>query len=614
MEKKITAADIEAARKAALYKRFIIYVAAFMLLFTSRFIYHPQYLKMSRDQCHTGAIATDILDHGFRLSYFDYLPERNGNGAFIAGLAAIPFFAIVGKSVFALKLIGFIIGALTMLIGLWLIRNISYDGESGAVFPYGRASLFYVFLTAFGPPMFINTSVSALGGPNESALAASLIIALYALRRFKKSALSNAALWAFGGFSIFWAKDSFYPLAVVALFTLAGSLRFKRIDFRNTIIGAAAFAAGLSPAIAVSITRRGGSIAGFFNHFNMFGGATFGFSKTAESFANSFFSGFGYNPVFVVTALIAFGFETAWFISLFIKKKRPGRETFLSTRSLIYVLIAGFAILKFMAVSETPDSYQCWLALWFYLIATTVARAISWLEEQSNPSLRTGGSAGLFLVVIFALNWKAVQPVHGSLELMKSDTVRAACYWRFGRAFVINSENPELAADKCRIFVGIHALDCISGISTWDKKEPANLDPKEAQAYAFGRGARIFEQSEIEKTCSAFSGVPRQNCVAGALANLAINDSLKYGITTLKRAERTLLPCEIRSIPYEGFETMTIRPLVVLPADFMKLCGQNKIQPHCGLYQGMCARVPFDCLGMSTGDRNDCIRIYKMMN
>jgi len=589
-----------------------LFVITTILLFFARFYFHPYYLKANREQCHTGAIASDILEHGLRFSPFEYMPERYENGIFLEGLAAVPFFALFGRNVFALKFLGFITGALTMCVCLWLIRMVSEDKESAPGFNPLRATIYYFLLTAFGPPMFIYMSVSALGDHNEGALAVSMIFALYAWRHRSRSWISNFLLWCFCGFAVFWEKGSVSAVALVAIWTAAISLHRKTSDSRNFVSGAVAFLIGFSPAIIASVARHGADIADVTAKFRLSQHSSIDLSGIASDYLRSVFTGFGENPVLLAVAAICIAAELVWFMSLF--RRKNSFNSIFSTRSMILFFILGFGAIQILLTHrDITDHFQYWLVLIFYLIASWVSRGVDKVESDNRPFVRTAGSSALFIAVVLSTNWSAVNSDTRALPEIKRDVARAACYWRFGRAFYIDTDNPDRAVEKCRSFGGDKTLQCISGISTWRDTRPENLDRREAAAFAFGVGYQISHPDEIRTTCSRFPGSERKNCAGGALAKLAINDWESWNIT-FNRTSITALPCKIDGIPFSGYERKATDVLVVLPDKFSKLCNSDSIQPNCGIYQSVCAQTPVDCFSLESRHKNECLDIFDFIN
>ncbi len=247
------------------------------------------------------------------------------------------------------------------------------------------------------------------------------------------------------------------------------------------------------------------------------------------------------------------------------------------------------------------------------VLASWISRGVGKVESDDRPFVRTVGSSILFVTVVLSTNWNAIKSDEKVVFDMRRDTTSAACYWRFGRAFHITSNNPDRAVEKCRYFDGEKRLQCISGISSWSKTEPRNMDDREAAAYAFGLGFGVKDYRKIRNVCSEHAWPLRGNCAAGVLARIAADDSAKRQII-FDRAAPTAIPCKIREIPFDGIERSASDMLVVLPDKFVSLCNAGSIQPDCGLYLGMCAQTPDDCFSLDSQQRKSCIDVYHFVS
>lgn len=610
MTGKNAQAKPELSAKSRITRAVVLYAFAAMVLFTARFVYHPALLKTTREQCHTGAIASDIIDHGMRLKYFEYLPERYENGIFVEGVAAIPYFLIFGRNIFALKMLGFTTSVLTMLVVLLIILMIANEKESGPGFPVTPASIVYVLLTAFAPPIFIYISVSALGDHNEGSLASALIVALYALRRRSRAPAANIALWAFSGFALFWEKGTLFPIALVALWT-AGEAARRGIDEKNTAFGAAAFAAGLSPAIVASVARGGRDIMDVFLKFGT-GKGERAVALTPHVFFEKFYNGVGHNPVLAVVLIAVFVAEAAWVVSVLRNRRRGGTESIFSTRGIMFAYVAGFGVIQLsLAPRELADTFQYWLVFWMALVGMTNARA-NVLMEKVNPKLKTILPAAILLVIVLSLNWNAIQPKKNSIERMRENTEAAVCYWRFGRGFIITNDSPNIAVERCRIFGGDASRDCISGISYWGRTYPTNFRSRaEKAAFTYGIGYQAFSPDQIDELCKDSAEGFKADCVTGALAHLAVIDFMKWNMLPGRKTPPAL-PCSIGRIPFGGYDRSVTDSIVTGRNEFVQLCNEGSIQSGCGLYLGACVKDESECSVLNGAAVADCRKIFNI--
>ena len=94
-----------------------------ILLFVTRFVMRSHLIPLMDQECHIGGIAVDVLAHGVRFPLLTYAPNEYDNGSFFSGLLAAASFALLGRSVLALKLVTHLISAAGAVAALWLLRG-----------------------------------------------------------------------------------------------------------------------------------------------------------------------------------------------------------------------------------------------------------------------------------------------------------------------------------------------------------------------------------------------------------------------------------------------------------------------------------------------------------
>src|SRR3989338_3349949 len=111
------------------------------------------------DELHQGMIAKEIMNKG-GLSVFDYPNNDYHGGLLVSGLLTIPFFALFGPNLFALKLTPLLFSTLTLLV-LFLFAWKFFNR---------RIALITALLYIFSPNMWITYSLYNSGSHSENIL------------------------------------------------------------------------------------------------------------------------------------------------------------------------------------------------------------------------------------------------------------------------------------------------------------------------------------------------------------------------------------------------------------------------------------------------------------
>lgn len=225
------------------------------------------------EELYRGVIGREIID-GLKMPFWDYQADHYSGGSLLVGLAAAPFFMLLGPSLFALKLAPLLFALLT-LIFLWGFMR-RYFGLQAAVF----SSLFFIL----APPAFIRLSLVAMGFHSESILFSVLTLCFF--YRYFYEAQERKFLFLFGllsGFG-FWFTHitAIVPLACLGTwFFLNPKSLFCR---RNMILFFEGAFLGLLPWFIYNFTHHFEGVGFILRNLIRFSGASGSGEPSAFSF------------------------------------------------------------------------------------------------------------------------------------------------------------------------------------------------------------------------------------------------------------------------------------------------------------------------------------------
>jgi len=104
-----------------------------------------------------GTIAKELIE-GLKMPFFEYAADHYSGGSLIYGVLTVPWFLLLGKSVFALRLTAFLFQLLTMITWYLLMRR----------FFNQKVALYTALLYIFSPPWLTLSSTYAMGVHTET--------------------------------------------------------------------------------------------------------------------------------------------------------------------------------------------------------------------------------------------------------------------------------------------------------------------------------------------------------------------------------------------------------------------------------------------------------------
>jgi len=225
------------------------YLIAIILLFLATrlvflFICHPSFFE--GETLQRGVLTHEIISGCMSRPLNEYRADHYSGGSVAAGLAAVPFFLLLGQNAFALKLAG--LAFFTAALAIWYLLLQHFFSR--------RAAIFFSMLFIFSPAHFLNASVIAMGFHTESIAFTALAFFLFYKISFG-DAMRSGRLFALGlvcGFGCYYI----YTVGITVLAIFLSALFVNRALFRPRHLAAfaAGFIAGFSPWIYYNITHN----------------------------------------------------------------------------------------------------------------------------------------------------------------------------------------------------------------------------------------------------------------------------------------------------------------------------------------------------------------------
>lgn len=181
----------------------------------------------------------------------------NAAGQLVFGHAAIPFYALLGSTYFALKAMTLTLG-LGALVLLWLLLDRHHSR---------RAAIVGAHLWALSPPLLTRYSITCSGNHFENLFFLLLSTLLFfELHRSGATFLRLAAAGFGAALSIFVFMGALIPVGILACLHLG--LRGWRASLRDLPGLSAGFAIGIAPLFAINFATSGRILGFFATRFN----------------------------------------------------------------------------------------------------------------------------------------------------------------------------------------------------------------------------------------------------------------------------------------------------------------------------------------------------------
>lgn len=194
------------------------------------------------EEISRGNIAHELL-HGPLMPILDYQWAAFFGGSLVTGILAVPSFACLGPSLFALKLVPILVSLLAPLLAFAILDRTASR----------RAAWIGAGLLAVTPPGYTTFTTVAWGTHAEGSVLTLLVFWLYVRARAAEAprARDELLLGTALGFAVYYGYAALLGLATLALFELARDKLF--FLSRRFALGLVGFAAGFAPWVAYNV-------------------------------------------------------------------------------------------------------------------------------------------------------------------------------------------------------------------------------------------------------------------------------------------------------------------------------------------------------------------------
>ena len=567
-----------------------------ILLFVTRFVMRSHLIPLMDQECHIGGIAIDVLAHGVRFPLFAYAPNEYDNGSFFSGLLTALSFALLGRSVLALKLVTHVVSAAGAVGALWLLRGCLDDLGVTSRRARWAATAALVIGFASAPSIVTLCSMYAVGNHAEGSAIDVILLALFSRLVRTRSAARTAAFWALVGFALYLNKGTVLVIPVLGLAEIALARRPRS----RLLVALAGFLVGVMPELLVIAQRHG------------LGWSVMSSKPRVRGFPHAFLDDLatlGEHRIELLAAWAASIVGGGALLTRLLGQRRrsaaaPSGATPPSPTAppITVAIVLAFTCLHLAALTVMAqggaDSYSIYgYATVVVLFALLVGWICAGVEAHwgRRPATLAGVAAAALSVLLYRPDSLAWRPAAVSALWRNADA--AVCSWRFAEGFEREHQyglappgttREQHAIARCRsLSEPDQILDCIGGIArelNWRQngrvngEPPAGLSAAERHAYAYHWGTHRIGRRE---PCSDFSSPElAADCVdAVQLECLVFTDVL----ARLTSARGIAQPqCRLPEPPMHGYWAAMRRDFLARPAgkapDMPRASGDNDLR------------------------------------
>ena len=451
----------EENRAFSRFFKIVIVASLFALYFFRSFALYVDIINpVGLEECHTGAIAREVLSNGFKMPIEQYAPEYYENSIIAAGIITVVPVWIMGLSRLSVEMTPFILSFAAFMIFCELLRRAGF----------GSGIWFFIVSYYFGSISFVVHTMDSVGSHILGIFMGSLIVWQFHESRVSRKNINFYLMMFSIGLGLFlnMASLMFAALCILAyVFYKPVSGKKPRASMPTLIKGMAALLIGAAPFAVFMIKTKMMSAAYLFGVFgrrsSSFGDWSLFVKNTFEYMLYQFDGKPWLAAMFFVPVLLLWvGWQAGW-----------GKRISESKRLLLY-LICFFPAPVFAAVvvfsgGDFTTYHIYLLPLLFMAGAAMVSIAIDSVFKKPAASKLAQLVFSLALVAVF-LTGEHFKNLNFSIEravnIPPTDEEEAFCYWRFGRAF---GNHTEFRGDT-----GGYAGDMAAACGRFDTEEKKN--------------------------------------------------------------------------------------------------------------------------------------------
>lgn len=585
----------------------------FLLFLFCRFLINVDLnMPMNQEECHTGAVARELIDHGIAFPVEQYTPEYYENTILVGSFLSVIPVRLLGLMPISIKLIPFLFSYGCLVIGcLILIKG----GFRGGIW-------FYTVCFFFCSESFINQTLDGVGNHILGEFVG-LLLLYFLICWYLSGKPCYFFLWMFfAGLGLFvYMSTALHSTLCILVYVLykpgpKSWIRRPVPSLKQALFGLFCLAVGVFPFAVFYIKTKSQSILSLTGNsiLRRLGSPDIGqaIELIRQSTLNQFRNEAWLPAVFLLLFLIA----CVWSFS-HVKKWSSEESRFIVFVLTVIILPIYSAVIGYGA---GEPRYYTYLHPPLYMVGSAV------LSVLLEPIFRRGAYVAVILNTALPVIF-AVLLLHNIFVVSYSsfhkryiaDKENAYCYWRFGRAFMhysnrIADEN-EYATEmkrKCDRFDRQEKRnECYWGWGMLQDLSPEIakvFGPEGSEIIAMGRGGNYWVEDNITNVC--FKGSVTEpyvdKCVLGYIE-----------VMLMERFHRELLlPCADRKRLFIGAIEERRRKIRggTIGTETAKCKRLNNetchvIAGYCGAIEdniNLCERMP------SAESRSVCRTVYRM--
>jgi hypothetical protein len=552
-------------RSASLFGRryFLIPVIVLCALYFMRSfvlyidIINPVYM----DECHTGAVAREILEHGFQFPLQQYTPEYYENSIIVESLLTVVSARLMGLSRLSLEIVPFLFSFATLLVFCSLLIRAGY--KSGL--------WFFIISYFFISGMFVYITMDSVGNHIIGLFLGALILHQFYGGYVNRNPKHFYKMMFIIGLGLFVHVGSLlYALLCLLVYLLykpATGTR-PRLSSSMKIKGAMLLLLGACPFIIFLFKTKMMNVISLFTVASRRNIGVQDWAAYARKAGGQFLFQFDDRLWLLAFYSIMFLFVLSFWVKL-RKQDVPAKM-----RLLVYI-ICFFTMPVFAAVSVISGgeftTYHAYLMPLLFMAGSVVFSSLTDRYFSTTVS-SAAAQVVLSMLILTMLMSNAYQkqfnlsPRHAIRELTSNKNL-AFCYWRFGSSFnnyvSYDGDSAKYASEilsACGRFDSAEKRDeCLWGWNIPVSQDGFTLDSQAVEVLgptASGLIARtIGGWSSSINTCLKVDKAYVDDCILGSVERNAIKlDNIDSYWSMIKGLEKSnvRIPCLPKSPRFTG--------------------------------------------------------------
>lgn len=408
---------------------FLILLLCLVYFIRSFVMYIDVINPVGMEECHTGAVAREILKHGFEFPLEQYTPEYYENSILVGSLLTVVTSGVLGLNRLSVDLVPFVISLATLLLFSSMLIRAGY-----------RSGLwFFIISYCFVSGTFIYLTMDSVGNHIIG-----LFCGVLMLNRFYNAYLTRNPRYFYqlallAGLSLFMHLGSMlYAGLCVLVYVLyrPANGRRPRLGAGMLLKGLALFALGAAPFLYFLLKTRAHSATYLFGVFSRRSMSVHDWGAYAHNNWSQFL--FQFDNRFLLAVLYLMMVALAWAVWMRIRKQSiPENTRFLHFIICLLPAPVFAAVIAFSGGAFT--TYFTYLMPLLFLAGAAVFSRITDIlapDKSLSRNVQSVLSLMLFAILISGVHMSQINLSFGhAMHELTANENQAFCYWRFGRSF-----------------------------------------------------------------------------------------------------------------------------------------------------------------------------------